>query len=75
MYDRCSPRLDPDALDLLEKLLQLQSKNRIPAAEAMRHQYFQSIGPRVHLLPNSEQPQNQREGGREGSRVDIFLYV
>lgn len=47
-------RLDKDALDLLKKLLQFESKNRPQALESMRHAYFHSMGPRVHQLHNSE---------------------
>ena len=54
-YDIIPPyRLDEDAVDLLEELLRFESKNRIPAREAMRHPYFHSLGPRIHQLPNSE---------------------
>ena len=52
--DTHAPRLDTEAIDLLEKLLQFESKNRVSALEAMRHPYFESLGPRVHQLPNSE---------------------
>ena len=46
-------RLDPMALDLMGSLLQFQSKNRVPAKTAMGHAYFSSLGPRIHMLPNS----------------------
>ena len=49
-----APRFNAEAIDLLGKLLQFESKNRVPALEAMRHPYFESLGPRTHMLPNSE---------------------
>ncbi|CAI8037055.1 Cyclin-dependent kinase 17 [Geodia barretti] len=47
------PRLDHVALDLMGSLLQFQSRNRVPAKTAMGHAYFSSLGPRVHMLPNT----------------------
>ena len=47
------PRLDKDALSLLEMLLQYQSHNRVPAVTAMRHVYFQSLGEAIHDLPGT----------------------
>ena len=51
-----APRLatEDHAIDLLEKLLRFESKNRVPALAAMRHPYFETMGSRVHQLPNSE---------------------
>lgn len=49
-----APRLSTDGINLLEKLLHFESKNRTPALEAMRHPYFEPLGPRVYELPNSE---------------------
>lgn len=49
-----APRFDSAAIDLLGKLLQFESKNRVPALDAMQHRYFESLGPRIHMLPNSE---------------------
>lgn len=48
-----APRLDRDAIDLLERLLRFESKNRISATEALQHPYFQSLGQRIHPLPHS----------------------
>lgn len=47
------PRLDSEGLDLLNQLLQYQSKNRIPASNAMRHIFFSMLPPRIHDLPNT----------------------
>ena len=49
-----APRFNQEAIDLLGKLLQFESKNRTPALEAMKHPYFESLGPRIHMLHNSE---------------------
>ena len=51
-----APRLasEHDAIDLLEQLLRFESKNRVSALEAMRHPYFESLGPGIQQLPNSE---------------------
>lgn len=48
-----APRLDKEAIQLLANLLEFESKNRMPAKEAMMHPYFQSLGKRIHALPNS----------------------
>eukprot|EP00731_Ephydatia_muelleri_P002262 Em0001g2262a len=47
------PRLDKDALSLLEMLLQYQSHNRVAAASAMKHAYFQSLGAAIQDLPGT----------------------
>lgn len=49
-----APRLDKEAVELLGSLLQFESKNRIPAKEAMMHSYFHCLGKRIHSLPNSK---------------------
>lgn len=49
-----APRLDKDATDLLGKLLHFESRNRIQAKQALAHPYFQSLGQRIFILPNSE---------------------
>ncbi|XP_067171227.1 cyclin-dependent kinase 16-like [Apteryx mantelli] len=50
---RHAPRLDNDGADLLGKLLQFEGRRRISAAEAMRHPFFASLGPRVASLPDT----------------------
>ncbi|XP_066996526.1 cyclin-dependent kinase 17 isoform X3 [Anabrus simplex] len=47
-----APRLDADAVDLLTKFLCYEAKNRVSAADAMKHSYFHSLGPGVHTLPD-----------------------
>ena len=47
------PRLDPDGLDLLSRLLRFDPSDRIPAADAMHTRYFDSLGPLVHTLADT----------------------
>nr|CAD7568391.1 unnamed protein product [Timema californicum] len=47
-----APRLDTDAVDLLTKFLCYEAKNRVSAADAMKHNYFMSLGPEVLKLPD-----------------------
>jgi cyclin-dependent kinase 17 len=44
------PRLDPDGLDLVSKFLLYEARRRISAKDAMKHPYFDSLGPNVHNL-------------------------
>uniref|UniRef100_G3VZB3 cyclin-dependent kinase n=1 Tax=Sarcophilus harrisii TaxID=9305 RepID=G3VZB3_SARHA len=48
-----APRLDTDGADLLGRLLQFEGRNRISADDAMRHPFFQSLGSRIHKLPDT----------------------
>ncbi|XP_078517497.1 cyclin-dependent kinase 17-like isoform X2 [Lissotriton helveticus] len=48
-----SPRLDNDGLDLLAKLLQYEARTRASAEEAMKHQYFKSLGEHILKLPDT----------------------
>ncbi|XP_069739097.1 cyclin-dependent kinase 16-like isoform X9 [Phaenicophaeus curvirostris] len=48
-----APRLDPDGADLLGQLLQFEGRRRVPAAQAMAHPFFASLGPRVASLPDT----------------------
>ena len=47
-------RFDSVAVDLLSRLLQYQSEDRVSAVDGMMHPYFYSLGQRVHRLPHSE---------------------
>ncbi|XP_069739092.1 cyclin-dependent kinase 16-like isoform X4 [Phaenicophaeus curvirostris] len=49
-----APRLDPDGADLLGQLLQFEGRRRVPAAQAMAHPFFASLGPRVASLPDRD---------------------
>ncbi|XP_068780250.1 cyclin-dependent kinase 16 isoform X2 [Struthio camelus] len=62
---RHAPRLDNDGADLLGKLLQFEGRRRISAAEAMRHPFFASLGPRVASLPDRD-PAAEGDGAALG---------
>jgi hypothetical protein len=51
---RRAPRLDTDGVDLLSKFLPYEAKRRIPARAAMKHPYFDSLGPAVQSLGDSK---------------------
>ncbi|XP_072481972.1 cyclin-dependent kinase 16 isoform X12 [Notamacropus eugenii] len=72
-----APRLDTDGVDLLARLLQFEGRNRISADDAMRHPFFQSLGSRIHKLPDTtsifalKEIQLQKEPGlRSASLTD-----
>ncbi|XP_074064824.1 cyclin-dependent kinase 16 isoform X5 [Macrotis lagotis] len=81
-----APRLDTDGADLLARLLQVrkvlpgaefEGRNRISADDAMRHPFFQSLGSRIHKLPDTtsifalKEIQLQKETGlRSASLTD-----
>ncbi|CAG2056383.1 unnamed protein product [Timema podura] len=52
-----APRLDTDAVDLLTKFLCYEAKHRVSAVDAMKHNYFMSLGPEVLKLPDGKPPQ------------------
>ncbi|KAM8965847.1 cyclin-dependent kinase 16 isoform 8-T8 [Sarcophilus harrisii] len=75
-----APRLDTDGADLLGRLLQFEGRNRISADDAMRHPFFQSLGSRIHKLPDTtsifalKEIQLQKETGlRAASLTDSAL--
>ncbi|XP_015793683.1 cyclin-dependent kinase 16 [Tetranychus urticae] len=47
-------RLDADGFDLLFKFLEYEPTSRITADAAMRHRYFDSFGPQVHELKDTD---------------------
>ncbi|KAL1129882.1 hypothetical protein AAG570_012826 [Ranatra chinensis] len=47
-----APRLHQDAISLLTCFLAYEAKARVSASDGMRHIYFKSLGPEVHLLPD-----------------------
>ncbi len=49
-----APRLDQDGIDLLSKFLYYQAKRRVSARMAMRHPYFDSMGPGVQNLSDGK---------------------
>ncbi|KAK2157634.1 hypothetical protein LSH36_188g11022 [Paralvinella palmiformis] len=48
-----APRLDHIATDLLTQFLQYDAQKRVSATEAMKHKYFETLGPGVHKLPDT----------------------
>ncbi|NWI84080.1 CDK18 kinase, partial [Dryoscopus gambensis] len=68
-----APRLDSEGIDLLANLLLYRAKGRISAEAALQHPYFQSLGERVHLLPDNasifslKEIQLQKDPGHRGS--------
>ncbi|KAH9503749.1 Cyclin-dependent kinase 17 [Bulinus truncatus] len=48
-----APRLDADGLELLAKFLKYNPVTRMSASEAMKHSFFDSLGPNVHKLPDT----------------------
>ena len=49
-----APRLDSEGLDLVSKFLLYEARKRISARDALRHPYFDSLGPGVHNLLDGE---------------------
>ena len=49
-----APRLDSEGLDLVSKFLLYEARRRISARDALRHPYFDSLGPGVHNLLDGE---------------------
>lgn len=45
-----APRLDPDGIDLVCSFLHYMARKRMSARAAMKHQYFQSLGPEIHKI-------------------------
>uniref|UniRef100_A0A8D9DR15 cyclin-dependent kinase n=1 Tax=Cacopsylla melanoneura TaxID=428564 RepID=A0A8D9DR15_9HEMI len=45
---------DTDALDLVHRFLMYEAKKRLSAHNAMRHTYFDSLGPQVHELSDTQ---------------------
>jgi len=48
------PRLDVDGICLLSSFLQYDAKKRISAEDSMKNRYFNSLGPEVHTLTDTE---------------------
>lgn len=40
-------KMDPEMIDLLEKTLAFEPKDRQPASELLKHRYFESLGPNI----------------------------
>ncbi|XP_077541854.1 cyclin-dependent kinase 16-like isoform X5 [Haemaphysalis longicornis] len=47
------PRIGAPGTALLLEFLRFEPKTRISASEAMRHSYFDSLGPNIHKLPDT----------------------
>ncbi|KAJ8257791.1 hypothetical protein GJAV_G00189720 [Gymnothorax javanicus] len=69
------PRLDAEGIDLLSDLLLFNAKLRISAEVSLTHPFFNSLGERVHTLPDGSsvfslpEVQLQRDPGFRGFRV------
>ncbi|XP_059161350.1 cyclin-dependent kinase 17-like isoform X2 [Physella acuta] len=48
-----APRLDSEGLELLGKYLKYNPATRISATDALKHTFFDSLGPNVHKLPDT----------------------
>ena len=59
-----APRLDQDGIDLVSKFLLYEAKKRVSAKAALRHPYFDSLGPGVRALSDSKS-----EGGNHHSFI------
>ncbi|XP_036306140.1 cyclin-dependent kinase 16-like [Pipistrellus kuhlii] len=70
-----APRLESDGADLLAKLLRFEGRSRISAENAMKHQFFFSLGEKIHRLPDTtsifalKDIQLHREAGLHASSV------
>ena len=49
-----APRLDSDGVSLLSSFLLFESRKRISARSAIKHQYFLPLGPHIHNIVDSE---------------------
>ena len=49
-----APRLDSDGIGLLSSFLLFQAKKRLPAREALKHNYFASFPPEIRMLKDSK---------------------
>ncbi|KAI0762586.1 Pkinase-domain-containing protein [Fomes fomentarius] len=55
-FSQVLPKASPQAIDLLERLLQFDPAKRISCAEALQHPYFSTATP-IYAQPNPFQPQ------------------
>ncbi|KAG5838921.1 hypothetical protein ANANG_G00228810 [Anguilla anguilla] len=73
-----APRLDTEGLDLLSELLLYDAKLRVSAEASLRHPFFQSLGERVHTLPDNSavvslpEVQLQKDPGFRVFGVQVF---
>jgi len=49
-----APRLDSDGIGLLSSFLLFQAKKRLPAREALKHNYFASFPPEIRMLKDTD---------------------
>ena len=48
--EKIVPKLEPDGLDLLDKMLQMNPNDRISAVEAMKHPYLEDVPEAIKYL-------------------------
>ncbi len=49
-----APRLDQEGIDLVSQFLLYEAKKRLSAREAIKHAYFDSLGPQVHTIADGK---------------------
>ena len=64
-FSQILPKASPQALDLIDRLLQFDPSKRITAADALRHPYFTSALPAPSSIPQGINPYAPSPGGQQ----------